>query len=276
MEGYMKRLLKQSIGDINKDDIDIKIDEEHISMHIINKEKEKELEKWVYLNETDYQLEQEGLIGLIDYYVYESTINFFVIEVNKAYANTSVTLYLLKEFEDKIINPLINQYGKEEVSIRTNFENMKLKGIIEKICKKKGIEIIDTNSTSDNNKELKVNTLYDFNDVTETSIAYFERSNQTVTLIDDTKNKYIYTSSTVPSDILNSKNFACADFEGTKFLSELNKLDFFEPNGDLYSRIYVSKSGKITSLDKNEFDEFTPSPQNGKYEKVANIKRLKK
>lgn len=137
------------VGNIGTSDLEFKIGSNLIEVHLKNQEKTLHEGPWEDA-EYYYDKSSESAIGFIEWEtsnhgeMYEIYVSY--VEVRKEYAQTRVAMLILKNFEENILLPLLDQHGKENIIVSADFANQKLSDMLNRISKKKGLKLYDISS----------------------------------------------------------------------------------------------------------------------------------
>jgi hypothetical protein len=271
----MSRLIK-AIGDIKSSDVDFKISDSKIVIYLTNKDKLKEMKEWKYFktseeNDLGFISYQKKEVLLDDTKKYEIYVSY--LEVNKAYKDSMIVMFLLDKFMELELNPAIQKYGEENIMIKANFANAKLNQKLTKALNKRNIalnyklkgEPIKWDSRGDSEGddwEPSPDQIYDMSQLTQTQLDAFEYLEIydycDIYINDDFSNHYFYCEATIPNNLLSPyNNISCIYSAGEEelFAKDIDTAKkWVETNGNCF--MYVSKSGQIKTMNKSAYDEF--------------------
>jgi hypothetical protein len=251
----MSRLIKLAIGDIQKSDIQITDDGSTLKVHLINKEKYKELKHWNFSVPIQ---NEENLIGFLTYVIKDSTLSVGIFEINEAYKKTSVAGFVMNEFQLKIIDPLREQYGDKFI-LRSLVVNIKLKKFLTLYCKKNNINFDLGNAIPDAQIErLELNTLFTNKDHNYVTNILNLRNASFYINIDGSYD--IYTGD-IAEQYLTQKNYLVVADNITKsaYYKNIDSVKQYISSDEMFClcrNFYISKDNTLTSLNKSNYDAY--------------------
>lgn len=121
---------------LTKKDLELKVTGDYwkyLKVYLKNKEDALHEGPWLGAQTRYLAKEKENFIGFLDWYVKDNVITIDALEIRQEYRNTVVLTNMLLTFKQQVIKPLIKEYGKGNVYIKTGFQNQDLWDMVERV-----------------------------------------------------------------------------------------------------------------------------------------------